>query len=301
MNQKIIVTICLILSLGLIYAFNPAGPAFAAEGYDQVASSADMSTASQVGKYGMTPVYGRDVADGSYDITVDSSSSFFKARKCKLNVSKGKMSARMTMYTTSYEYIYLGTAEDAAKAPISEYIAPEDRDGESTYEFPVEALDTAIECAAFSKKEKKWYPRQILFDATTLPVKALKITLPDYDKIEKALASQDSGDEQTQPQSAAQERPVSTDPVDIDRKDGEYSIQVQMTGGSGRASVTSPTWLIVKDGKAYARLMWSSTYYDYMLLGDKKFTNETTDGGNSTFTIPITVDNGMLPLPIPNW
>ena len=75
----------------------------------------------------------------------------------------------------------------------------------------------------------------------------------------------------------------------IDKKDGEYSIQVQMTGGSGRASVTSPTWFIVKDGKAYARLMWSSTYYDYMIVGGKKYLNETTDGGNSTFTIPITV------------
>ena len=75
----------------------------------------------------------------------------------------------------------------------------------------------------------------------------------------------------------------------IPRADGEYSIEVGMTGGSGRAAVSSPTLLIVRDGRAYARLIWSSSNYDYMMVGSGLFLNLTTDGGNSVFEIPITV------------
>ncbi|MDO4869552.1 MAG: hypothetical protein Q4A65_04615 [Bacillota bacterium] len=294
MGRKFIATICLIVLFGLTY---PACCVYGAEGYDQVAPSSDVSQSHTIGKYGMVPVYGRDVVDGSYDIEVESTSSFFHIRKCRLQARKGKLTANMTLTSTSYEYIYLGTPEEAAAADLDEYIEPKDRDGESTFRFRVEALDKEIDCAAFSKKKQQWYPRKILFDAGSLPVKALKITLPDYDKIQKAIDSQ--GTETGQSQPAAQpeaKKEISADPVAIDLEDGEYSIQVNMTGGSGRASVTSPTWLVVKDGKAYARLLWSSTYYDYMIIGGKKYLNETTDGGNSTFTIPIAVMDDRMPV-----
>ena len=39
--------------------------------------------------------------------------------------------------------------------------------------------------------------------------------------------------------------------MQIDKADGEYSIQVDLEGGSGKAMVTSPTILTVKDGQAY--------------------------------------------------
>ena len=76
--------------------------------------------------------------------------------------------------------------------------------------------------------------------------------------------------------------------VQMDRPDGRYSIEVSLSGGSGRAFVTSPTWLTVRGGKGYATILWSSPYYDYMVLDGKRYLNETRDGGNSTFTIPIT-------------
>lgn len=83
-------------------------------------------------------------------------------------------------------------------------------------------------------------------------------------------------------------------PVSISYPDGEYSIEVNMTGGSGRASISSPTLLIVEDGHAYARILWSSMYYDYMLIDGVRYENLTTDGGNSEFVIPITVmDDAM--------
>ncbi|MBR0128019.1 MAG: hypothetical protein IJL99_07120 [Firmicutes bacterium] len=298
MIRKLLLTICLILTVGLTY---PLCTVYGADGYDQVASSSEMASDVSVGKYGMTPVYGRDIEDGSYDIKVDSSSSFFHISKATLNVKGGKMTTDMTLSSTSYKFVYLGTPAEAAKAPLEDYIEPVEKEGEGTFSFRVSALDKPIECAAFSKKKKKWYPRQILFDATTLPAKALRIELPDYDKIEDAMETYDgkSGkedqDSQTNSSSASNEL-ASYEPVAVDLEDGEYSIQVNMTGGSGRASVTSPTWLIVKDGKAYARLMWSSTYYDYMIVGNKTYLNETTDGGNSTFTIPIAVMDDRMPV-----
>ena len=76
-------------------------------------------------------------------------------------------------------------------------------------------------------------------------------------------------------------------PAEIDMEDDTYSIEVNMIGGSGRASVSSPTWFIVKGGKAYARLLWSSSHYDYMKINGIKYENESKDGGNSTFTIPV--------------
>ena len=79
------------------------------------------------------------------------------------------------------------------------------------------------------------------------------------------------------------------DGMSVDKEDGEYSIQVDLEGGSGKASVTSPTILTVEDGKAYARIQWSSSNYDYMIVDGEKILNENTnENGYSTFTIPVT-------------
>lgn len=76
---------------------------------------------------------------------------------------------------------------------------------------------------------------------------------------------------------------------ETDLEDGEYSIQVDLEGGSGKASVTSPTLMIVKNGQMYAQLQWSSSNYDYMIVNGEKILNESEEGRNSVFTVPITV------------
>ena len=68
----------------------------------------------------------------------------------------------------------------------------------------------------------------------------------------------------------------------------EYSIQVDLEGGSGKASVSSPTLMLVKNGRMYAELQWSSSNYDYMIVDGEKFQNESEEGRNSVFTIPVT-------------
>ena len=48
------------------------------------------------------------------------------------------------------------------------------------------------------------------------------------------------------------ENEASDNAINIDMEDGEYSIELSMTGGSGKASVSSPCMLIVIEHKAYA-------------------------------------------------
>ena len=76
----------------------------------------------------------------------------------------------------------------------------------------------------------------------------------------------------------------------IEMEDGEYAIEVELTGGTGRTTVASPAGLTVLDGHAYARIEWSSSHYDYMLVGGKKYL-PLYEEGYSTFEIPITVFN----------
>ena len=292
----------LIWILALVFVLSASAPAaFAAEGYDQVASQSDQAASKSVLKYGMVPIRAQDVNEGTYEIEAASSSTFFRIEKAILTVKDGKMRADLTLSSVSYKYMFQGTARQAAAAEKDQYITPKDRDGRSTFRISVAGLNEEIPCAAFSKRKKLWYDRTILLDAGTLPQEALKISLPDYDKIGKAMDAYEGGASKGGSasgagSSGAGKEPASYEPVPLTMKDGEYSIQVNMTGGSGRASVTSPTWLIVKDGGAWAKLLWSSTYYDYMIVGGKKYMNETKDGGNSSFTIPIAVMDGPMPV-----
>lgn len=91
--------------------------------------------------------------------------------------------------------------------------------------------------------------------------------------------------EKEQAQHATEAQTAAAEP-DTSLEDGEYTVNVELEGGSGRASVDSEAKVKVTDGQAYATIVWSSTYYDYMLVDGKKYTNEN-EGGNSTFTFPI--------------
>ncbi len=69
-------------------------------------------------------------------------------------------------------------------------------------------------------------------------------------------------------------------------QDGTYQMEVELLGGSGRASVTSPAEVEIKDGKAVATLEWSSPNYDYMVVDGEKYLPVNTEG-NSVFRIPV--------------
>lgn len=74
----------------------------------------------------------------------------------------------------------------------------------------------------------------------------------------------------------------------VELEDGSYTVEVELEGGTGRASVTSPAELTVQDGEATARVEWSSSKYDYMVVGEEKYL-PIQEEGNSTFEIPVLV------------
>ena len=70
-------------------------------------------------------------------------------------------------------------------------------------------------------------------------------------------------------------------------EDGEYYCQVSLEGGSGKASVESPAKVWVSGETYTVKLVWSSIYYDYMLVDGARYDNEAAPGDNSVFTIPF--------------
>ncbi|MDO4617435.1 MAG: hypothetical protein Q4B03_08265 [Lachnospiraceae bacterium] len=287
-----------ILSAAVSISLFSAGTVYADEAHSAYASSSEMGTQKEIVKYGMTPISGEFLADGSWEIEVESSSSFFNIHSCELIVEDGSMEAKLTMETYSYPLLYLGTAEEAAAADASDYIEYEEIDDWYVFTVPVKALNMPIDCAAFSKKKEKWYNRQILFDASTLSEEALNsLELPDYDLIEDGLEALEP---ETGSVADSEQNSIAQDnfsvPAEIDLADGRYSINVALTGGSGRASVSTPTLLIVEDGKAYAELLWSSSHYDWMQVGGVIYENEAEEGANSLFTIPISAFDSVIPV-----
>lgn len=76
------------------------------------------------------------------------------------------------------------------------------------------------------------------------------------------------------------------DSVLVDLPDGSYLVDLSMEGGSGRAAITSPAAMEVRDGRTCATITWSSPHYDYMVVAGKRYL-PTNAEGNSTFDIPI--------------
>ena len=74
--------------------------------------------------------------------------------------------------------------------------------------------------------------------------------------------------------------------------DGKYTAEVTLTGGSGKASINSPAELTVINGTIFANIVWSSSHYEYMNIGETRYDRVDTEG-NSTFIIPITLDKDI--------
>ena len=235
------------------------------DGAGRVAAGEETSSRINVADEDMEPVYAGEIKDGVYPVKVDSSSNMFEVTGCELTVRDGRMTAVMTMGGTGYLKLFMGTGEEAAKAGEEDFIPyRETEDGLHTFQVPVEALDMGIDCSAFSKKKEKWYDRVLVFRADSLPADAIadgKITTVE------SLAL----------------------------KDGIYTAEVTLGGGSGRASVESPARLRVENGQAFATIVWGSANYDYMKVDDVKYETVNAEG-NSAFEIPVTGFDWKIPV-----
>lgn len=169
------------------------------ENSDLIAGDDERAAQQTVGEEGAEPVYAENLNEGTYEIEVDSSSSMFRIVHADLTVKDGKMTAVLTLGGTGYLKLFMGTGEEAVAADESAYAAfVEDSEGAYTYEVPVEALNKELECTGFSKRKEKWYDHQIFFKSETLPAEVFAMEAET-----------------------------------IDLKDGEYTVQVDLAGGTG--------------------------------------------------------------------
>lgn len=229
------------------------------EGTDsRIADASEMTEVETVVEDWMVPIGCDSLEEGTYPVTVASSSSMFSIESAELTVEEDHMYAVLTMKGTGYLYLFMGTPEEAVNAGEKEYLPfAENADGVHNFTIPVEALDKGIDCAAFSKRKEKWYARTLVVRSDSLPISAWK---------EDAL----------------------TTAADLGLSDGEYVVNVTLAGGSGKASVQSPAPLKIEGDAATATIIWGSSNYDYMIVDGTRYDLVTLEGG-STFEIPVTV------------
>lgn len=258
MKKTISLFLCLIALLGLLAGCGAQTVAPEPSESLPVADASQMTTVEDVVQPGMVPLYADSLAPGTYPIAVDCSSSMFRIDACDLVVTESGMEAVLTMSSDTYRYVYPGTAVEAAKADEAEWIQPDpSRTDVSVFTVPVEALDAGTALAAFSGNKELWYDRTLCFRADSLPLEAF------------------------QPG-------VIVTPESLALADGSYTVEVALAGGSGKASVTTPAKLTVSAGVCTAEIIWSSSHYDYMKIGETQYLPVNTEG-NSTFEIPVSV------------
>lgn len=205
-----------------------------------------------------TPAPSNVPSDGIYSTTAETGASMFKVVGVKLTVKNGKMSAVITLSGEGYDYLYMGTATDAA-THTGNWIkysgsAAYTLDGETktgrTYEIPVSALDTPLTIASHSERQKKWYDRTV-----TISSKNLKKT----------------GDI----------------PAEGTPADDIYSTSA--VTGAAMFKVVG-TKLTVKNGKMTALITLSGIGYDYLYMGTGADAANHTDQwikykGTATYTL----------------
>ena len=199
--------------------------------------------------------------DGVYTAEFSTDSSMFHVSeacdgKGTLTVKDGVMTIHISLGSKKILNLYPGLAEDAAKdgavllQPTTDTVTYSDGMTEEVYGFdvPVPVIGEEFDLALIGTKGK-WYDHKV--------------------KVSDPVA-----------EGAADTFDLST------VEDGSYTIELTMEGGSGRASIQSPTQITVADGAATATLEWSSPNYDYMLVNEEKYLPVNTEG-NSVFEVPV--------------
>ncbi|MDR1620592.1 MAG: hypothetical protein LBS18_08025 [Clostridiales bacterium] len=199
-----------------------------------------------------TPIYANRIQDGVYSIDVSSSSSMFRVTDARLTVKEGSMSVVMTLGGAGYACLYMGAGKQAPKEPDNS-------------------------CIYFAENEKGAYTYEVPIKALNFETDVAAWSIRKKTWYDRVLVFQSAG----------------IPPACIEAyTDGRYSVAVSLLGGTGRASVVSPTILTIEGGVKTATIVWSSPYYEYMLV-DGVLHEPVQYEGNSTFEIPVMLDEDM--------
>lgn len=85
-------------------------------------------------------------------------------------------------------------------------------------------------------------------------------------------------------------------PTQTGPEDGNYTANVTLAGGTGRASVQSPAALRCANGQFFATIVWSSFNYDYMKVNGVRYDPISSPWNGSTFEIPVAAFDQALPV-----
>ena len=245
----------------LLLAGCGASAASTAESTSEAVSTeetAPAATAAPAPAVTKAPAPAAALPDGVYTAKFNTDSSMFHANeacdgKGTLTVENGQMTFHVSLASTHIVNLYLGKASDAADheadwlQPTTDTVTYSDGTSEEVYGYDIPVAAVDQDFQlALLGTKGKWYDHTV----------SIRNAQP---KTEEAA-----------------ETPA----------DGEYSVNVTLEGGSGRATVESPAALTVADGKMTAVILWSSPNYDYMIVDGEKYLPTNTEG-NSTFEIPV--------------
>ena len=243
-----------------------------------------------------------EAEDGTYKANVTSSSSMFKVTDCVLTSKNGKMTAKVTLSGTGYDYLYAGTSAKAA-ADSANWVKFVEENGKYTYIIPVDALDAEIPVAAHSKKNNKWYDRTLVFSSTGVkkpgsngPANGNNGNTNQGNNTSQntnfgtGTTSGGTGTNQTPDKESKYEADLNGGTARVNSAttlaDGVYTPdKFSWSGGTGKVSI-SCTKITVTGGQAYATIVFSSGSYGYVKANGNTY-YPTATGSTSTFVIPV--------------
>ena len=210
--------------------------------------------------------------DGTYTAEFDTDSGMFHVNEANdgkgtLTVKDGKMTIHVSLASKKIVNLFVGKAEDAQKdgaevlEPTTDTVTYSDGMSEEVYGFdiPVPAIDEEFDVALIGTKGK-WYDHKV---SVKNPVKSDDTDAKKDDKENKAADSKaDDTDKDAKDSKTSEGKTL----ADLNLEDGDYTMDVTLTGGSGRATIDSPAAIKVEGDKATATIVWSSPNYDYMLF-----------------------------------
>ena len=275
MKRSVAMMACVLSGALMIGSYSPVlaegAKAVSAKSAEQETTEETKTDESSEGAKADDTAKGDVLEDGVYTAEFDTDSSMFHVNeandgKGELTVKDGKMTIHVSLNSKKIVNLFVGTAEDAQKdgaeilEPTTDTVTYSDGMTDEVYGFdiPVPAIDEEFDVALIGTKDK-WYDHKV------------KVTNPEKKSDASVETTEDT-------------KKVTAE--DLKLKDGDYTAEVKMEGGSGKASVTSPAKFTVKDGEVTASVEWSSPYYDYMLIGDEKY-EPVNEDGNSVFEIPV--------------
>ncbi len=273
------------------------------------------------------PTPDTSLEDGIYNVPmVETGELMFRVVNCQLTSKNGELVAQIALSGTGYDYLYMGTKEEAYVAEPSEWIPytvknvlnneTGEIESKYVYEIPVSNLDTPIKVASRSAKyvsqgkgEDAWINRTITISSEGIqktgdlptepenpdptPTDPTPIIPPVIDPGNNGETTKPSGNDGKADEESKYESDLSGSTSAVDSStglpDGVYTPDsFSWSGGTGRVKI-SCNKITVKNGQAYATIVFSSSSYAYVKANGRTYYG-TVSGGSTSFTIPVALN-----------